>query len=1027
VTLGVTKGEIMGTFEANLAAFLQWLLKATLQGSLLVCLIMLIKGILRERLPARWHYCLWLVLLIRLALPWAPQSRISIYGLIPRSFSSHDAASGFAVSPSDEARAGPDAIVRGSSVARTSAADQAGTSQSGQGGTAQPSAMQPLGKTPASSNEQPSQASGQDHQLASFVIRILAWVWLAGGVALAGYILLRAFALWRAVTAERPVTDQEILDLLEDCKMQMRVRTLVGVVVTDKVKSPALFGFIRPRILLPQGLIEALGLDELQCVFLHELAHLRRRDIYLAWLVCLLQVLHWFNPLIWFAFRRMRADQEMAADALALSAAGTDESRLYGRTIVNLLERFSRPQYLPSLAGILENPSHIERRIAMITQFKNSSYRWSPLAFALVVMLCCVSLPDARSGKAAQPVSASVSAEQPAARITKESNVFVDPNTGITFRKAKTLSGPSDVIESTDNLQMSPNGKFLLSGVKVIPLDGSQPFNLMELPRAVRSVWSPDGKRVLLVAGAIWVVVVNPETGRPTGPAEKLYEGNDWVPSTTDWYADSERVAFVRSTGGESSRWTLSVSDKSLQKVSEDPSSYGETRSPDGKKVALISKGDFWVKSTVGTEAKMVADAGTAIRWSADSEWLLYTDGHSSPTGHVEEPRFFRVADGRQQKLKLPAMGTVVGTSADRKKLFYYCASYDRGPALQVASVSGGPTCQLGGQMPKLAPWDQFWSPDSGSIVVPDDFKGDDAGLLALPLSGTAPVPLRTDVSVPGKISYWQLSPSLDYLLFCVSSDDKTFDIWGASVSWQQMRTTGPAALMFKNWSRIPWGGSCTPGIWSPDGKKIAILQKGEIWLATPAGGEPTQLKVPKVRGRGVFWSPDSSMIAFYTPLSAMEEALQVVSASGSEAKTVAELTAGSFLGSAAWSPDSKAMTIAKQDGQILSISIADGQSRPLVDIKDLDKGFAIALRWSPDGKILAFKTHKQGESYQNQLLLFHRQDGRITKVADEAIYYFWSPDSKWISYMGFRFVKARPAGVLWEMDVEEAIAKLGK
>ena len=233
---------------------------------------------------------------------------------------------------------------------------------------------------------------------------MLAWVWLAGGAALAGYILIRAFGLWRAVASERPVTEQPVLELLEDCKMQMRVRTLVGVVVTDKVRTPALFGVIRPRILLPQGLIETIGLDELHYVFLHELAHLRRRDIYLAWLVCLLQVLHWFNPLIWFAFRRMRADQKMAADALALAAAGTEESRRYGQTILSLLERFSQPQYLPSLAGILENPSHIERRMIMIARFKNNSYRSSPLAATLIVVLACVTLPD---GKRTQAVAVS--------------------------------------------------------------------------------------------------------------------------------------------------------------------------------------------------------------------------------------------------------------------------------------------------------------------------------------------------------------------------------------------------------------------------------------------------------------------------------------------------------------------------------------------------------------------------------------------------------------------------------------------
>jgi beta-lactamase regulating signal transducer with metallopeptidase domain/ligand-binding sensor domain-containing protein len=389
----------MEALDASLATFLQWLLKATFQGSLLVCVIMLIKVILRERLPARWHYCFWLILLARLSLPWAPPSRISIYGLIPGSPSAHHTARSMPIAHFDEAEAGSDPSIRGGIADRASVSDHASDSQRGQSGAAGPTAIQLPARTPGSSNGRLPQTNDEPHRVGLFVTRVLPWAWLAGVTVLAGYILIRALGLWRTVRCERPVTDQQILDLLEDCKMQMRVRTLVGVVVTDKIKMPALFGFVRPRILLPQGLIEILGLDELQCVFLHELAHLRRRDICFAWLVCLLQVLHWFNPLIWFAFRRMRADQEMAADALALSTAGPEESRRYGRTIVGLIERFSRPQYLPSLAGIIENPSRVERRVRAIAGFKRDSLGRSPWALALVILVGCVALTDARREK----------------------------------------------------------------------------------------------------------------------------------------------------------------------------------------------------------------------------------------------------------------------------------------------------------------------------------------------------------------------------------------------------------------------------------------------------------------------------------------------------------------------------------------------------------------------------------------------------------------------------------------------------
>ncbi|MHC4675343.1 MAG: SUMF1/EgtB/PvdO family nonheme iron enzyme, partial [Planctomycetota bacterium] len=133
---------------------------------------------------------------------------------------------------------------------------------------------------------------------------------------------------------------------------------------------------------------------ELRHIFLHELAHLKRHDIQLGWLTSLLQVLHWFNPLVWFAFHRMRADRELACDGLVLSAMKADEPQQYGQTIVNLLERFSQPRYLPGMAGILENKAQLKRRISMIAGFKKNPRRWSIAAILLFAVLSCVALTD---------------------------------------------------------------------------------------------------------------------------------------------------------------------------------------------------------------------------------------------------------------------------------------------------------------------------------------------------------------------------------------------------------------------------------------------------------------------------------------------------------------------------------------------------------------------------------------------------------------------------------------------------------
>ena len=351
----------MGTFTQYLSSVFDWLLASTLQVSILVCILLVIEAVIRTRLSARWQYCLWLLLMVRILMPWLPQSNISLFNMMP--------------SP-------------------------------GKTTTVNMTVHKPIEKVwPVDVQTKTEINDTKPHvaedtlswgQLTTGSVEILPIVWLAGAMVLAGYIFVGYLNFWRAVKFKRPLTNQRVLDLLEDCKEQMSVQTILGIVVTDKVNSPALFGFIRPRLLLPTGMIEKLSLDELRYVFLHELAHLKRHDIGLGWLAALCQVLHWFNPLVWVAFWRMRADRELACDALALSSIAPEQSNDYGQTILRLLESFTQFRRLPALAGVLEDKSQLKRRITMIAKFKKPSTKWSLLAIALIALLSCVVLTNAQ-------------------------------------------------------------------------------------------------------------------------------------------------------------------------------------------------------------------------------------------------------------------------------------------------------------------------------------------------------------------------------------------------------------------------------------------------------------------------------------------------------------------------------------------------------------------------------------------------------------------------------------------------------
>ncbi len=360
----------MESLTIQLRPFFDWLLWVSLQGSVLIGLIILIQLILRGRLGIRWHYLLWVLLLIRLAVPWLPESKMSIFNLLPKS------------------------IQQGRIIEAIS----------------EPQRARGMGRYLFAESEYPQKvkSEGDSESVFTKFVRISPLIWLLGTVVLAVYVCAGNLHLWWLVNRERPLTDQKILDLLEDCKSEMGIRTILGIVTTDKVKSPALFGFVRPRLLLPVGMPETLSREELRYVFLHELAHLKRHDIYLGYLSSILQVLHWFNPLIWLAFYRIRNDRELACDYLVLarltsgglSRTKSGQSKDYGRTIVYLLERFSRPRHLPAMAGILETKSQLKRRIKMIAKFKKTSRPQWAGAMLLVVVLACVVLTNAYVAKA---------------------------------------------------------------------------------------------------------------------------------------------------------------------------------------------------------------------------------------------------------------------------------------------------------------------------------------------------------------------------------------------------------------------------------------------------------------------------------------------------------------------------------------------------------------------------------------------------------------------------------------------------
>jgi ankyrin repeat protein len=171
------------------------------------------------------------------------------------------------------------------------------------------------------------------------------------------------------------------------------------MIESSRVQGPAIMGLIRPTLILPERVHAQFSDSELRFIFLHELAHLKRGDLAVQWLIAVLQILHWFNPVLWYSFRRMRADREPATDALVLSRAGETEKENYGLVLVKLLEHFHERHSLPTLVGILEDKEQFKHRFSLIGKFTRGAYGWSLLGVIIIAALAVAGLT--RSGHAA--------------------------------------------------------------------------------------------------------------------------------------------------------------------------------------------------------------------------------------------------------------------------------------------------------------------------------------------------------------------------------------------------------------------------------------------------------------------------------------------------------------------------------------------------------------------------------------------------------------------------------------------------
>src|SRR5262249_5247230 len=150
--------------------------------------------------------------------------------------------------------------------------------------------------------------------------------------------------------------------------LQLNLKRIPPLVVSDEVEAPMAFGFQKPAILLPGSVVERLSPGELKAVLAHELAHCQRGDLWLNWLQLMLLAVWWFHPVLWLVHRNLRVVREDCCDDLLL-AREIISNDAYCDVLLRAAASLRPPLALSASLGFGELTHPLGRRLARITDW----------------------------------------------------------------------------------------------------------------------------------------------------------------------------------------------------------------------------------------------------------------------------------------------------------------------------------------------------------------------------------------------------------------------------------------------------------------------------------------------------------------------------------------------------------------------------------------------------------------------------------------------------------------------------------
>ena len=370
------------------------ILQTSLTASMVVILVSLILKVFNNYIGIRIRNILWLLVLIKLFIPAIPETQINLFSILYEKYES-----------SLHVQEVKNNLQEGKELTTVSKEKNDNIIYNQDVEVVKKDNIQEINK----------------QNLILWILKIASCIWAIGVLILIAAFLVFTFNFKRKVKHLENYDYPEVVNIMKECRHIANIRSRIPIYIYNGFKSPCILGVIKPKIYIPEHVLNTSDSNALSHIFLHELIHYKRKDLVYNFLGIIAISIHWFNPVVWFAINKMKICREFACDAGVLEVIGENEFVEYGMTLINLSKVFSNNNEYSRLAIYFETNNQIKGRIKMIKQFKRGSSKISAIGALSCVIATTVILTNSINVKALDITNTTVSAESGAIN-TNENN-----------------------------------------------------------------------------------------------------------------------------------------------------------------------------------------------------------------------------------------------------------------------------------------------------------------------------------------------------------------------------------------------------------------------------------------------------------------------------------------------------------------------------------------------------------------------------------------------------------------------------